>query len=352
MDIMVHILLLLLASLISESKQALVSSFLSQSFFNDSYTQIEPSHRTYCSTDDQCRFDQNEICDPLIHKCICSPYYEQNEAGICIECPDQAQRCHICCKGPHLICYIGICVKCHFDISTQKCISQDELFYVTISQIALVTAMFLGMLALLVLLYRTCIKFAYIFGRRARDSEVRTHNIGHMQRLGFTRTSITSIQRRVITRLKDRPPRYARAILENNTNNNGQIVNDQSCVVLGEPPPMYESSNAVDIESHRDLPPDYSIAVISSPYLEAVSRVAVHARFFNNISSNNNVSTINNSNTNTNSNSTDKSNKNNDANNSRTDNNLVEEDNKLDKTEIIPELNNNVGDVDVVGVNR
>lgn len=97
----------------------------------------------------------------------------------------------------------------------------------------------------------------YRFGRRERFDRTNTTN---MSRFGFSRASLSSIQRRVISRLKDRPPRYVR-----DTSAPTTTPSTIPRYIPGEPPPLYDGVN--DIEPHRDLPPEYSIAIISSPNL-------------------------------------------------------------------------------------
>lgn len=95
------------------------------------------------------------------------------------------------------------------------------------------------------------------FGRSERFDRTNTTN---MSRFGFSRASLSSIQRRVIARLKDRPPRYVR-----DTNAPTTTPSAIPRYIPGEPPPLYDG--VTDIEPHRDLPPEYSIAIVSSPNL-------------------------------------------------------------------------------------
>lgn len=113
-------------------------------------------YQSYCFNDTYCNDKNNEVCDLAKNRCICKQYYEPNGRGDCIECPSLLEPCDSCCNQPFFTCSRGICVQCHLDVETQECISKDTLFYITLSQVALSAAMVLGVLALVMLLYRSC----------------------------------------------------------------------------------------------------------------------------------------------------------------------------------------------------
>ena len=89
-------------------------------------------------------------------QCICEDFYEPDEHNGCIKCPGFLERCEFCCNHPSYTCSRGICVHCNFDEETQECIAKDTLFYITLSQVALSAAMVLGIIALVMLLYKSC----------------------------------------------------------------------------------------------------------------------------------------------------------------------------------------------------
>lgn len=96
------------------------------------------------------------------------------------------------------------------------------------------------------------------------------HRFGHSQRLGgrsrqgvavvgdHRRASITSTQRRVLTQLRDRPPRYERQ--ETTTANPNPV--SRNTHALGEPPPLYSEVTETQGETREvhaiEPPPAYS----------------------------------------------------------------------------------------------
>lgn len=85
----------------------------------------------------------------------------------------------------------------------------------------------MGLAALIMVMYRLCTKPRYL--RRQHLAEQEHRNLDRSY-AGYLRASLTSIQIRVLTRLRDRPPRY-----------DNRILAAQELV----PPPSYDSINVV-----------------------------------------------------------------------------------------------------------
>lgn len=87
----------------------------------------------------------------------------------------------------------------------------------------------MGLAALVMVMYRLCTKPRFL--RRQHLAEHLHRNLDTSY-TGYLRASLTSIQMRVLTRLRDRPPRY-----------DNRICSNQECV----PPPSYDSVNVVSL---------------------------------------------------------------------------------------------------------
>ncbi|KAL5283156.1 hypothetical protein ACFFRR_005837 [Megaselia abdita] len=119
------------------------------------------------------------------------------------------------------------------------CNGQKAIF-ITASQIALSIALLMGLAALLMVMYRLCTKPRYLRRQHLAEREYRQLDRSYAC---YLRASLTSIQIRVLTRLRDRPPRYDNRIL----------AAQQSC-----PPPSYDSIN---VNVHQ--PPPYTEIILS-----------------------------------------------------------------------------------------
>lgn len=142
-----------------------------------------------------------------------------------------------------------------------KCFrSQESLVYMTLSQIALATAMIFGLVALIILLYRILTHPMYMFGRTNESS------FSTSSRALFSRASLSSMQRTIFWRLRDRPPGYA------NTTPDPEVpASNTNLSQPGEPPPLYDGTDIGQLS--RDLPPAYAVAIISAPHLDQSSEV-------------------------------------------------------------------------------
>lgn len=199
--------------------------------------------------------------------CDCKPGFEHNlEDGRCHLCPSEGHPCLSCCLGES-ICYRGYCQRCFRD-QNGDCISQDSLFFLTAAQVALATAMVIGIAALATLLYKT-------FRARSRannsSNQRRLSSAGGdnlQNRSSLSRVSLTSIQIRVLRRLRDRPPKYETRHnyefhqREQQTQTSPTTPTAQPAapdsepitIRIGDPPPAYDE----DVTSMVDFPPPYS----------------------------------------------------------------------------------------------
>ncbi|XP_053685830.1 uncharacterized protein LOC128735364 [Sabethes cyaneus] len=186
--------------------------------------------------------------------CECRPDFDYNpDDGRCHVCPGDGQLCTSCCFGG-MVCHAGRCTHCWKD-QDGECITQDSLFFLTAAQVALATAMVIGVSALATLLYKT-------FRARARNANQQTLE-SDQNRPRASRLSLSSIQIRVLRRLRDRPPKYETRHnyefhqRERTGQTNQQRRHDTSPVSspTGDPPPTYDG----EVTSVLDLPPPYSV---------------------------------------------------------------------------------------------
>lgn len=190
--------------------------------------------------------------------CECKPEFEyREEDGRCHLCPTEGNYCTNCCFGG-TVCYGGRCQHCWKD-QNGECISQDSLFFLTAAQVALATAMVVGVAALATLLYKT-------FRSRARASNEQILE-NEINRSSLNRASLSSMQVRVLHRLRDRPPKYETRHnyefhqREQRSQQQPQRLNTTpvsrhtgSIHAAGDPPPAYDD----DVVSITDAPPPYS----------------------------------------------------------------------------------------------
>ncbi|XP_062563857.1 uncharacterized protein LOC134226836 isoform X2 [Armigeres subalbatus] len=142
--------------------------------------------------------------------------------------------------------------------------------------------MVIGVAALATLLYRTL---------RARSrNNLQPVRENTLSRVGSTRLSLTSIQIRVLRRLRDRPPKYEtrhnyefhqrehdEASVEPRTNTTPISQQTRADPILGAPPPSYDG----DVTSLVDFPPPYSAEPLHSN-----ARISIIFEQQNNSSSN------------------------------------------------------------------
>ncbi|XP_055852487.1 uncharacterized protein LOC129916514 [Episyrphus balteatus] len=183
-------------------------------------------------------------------ECSCSPnFYYDSFQGNCTSCPGFNQPCFFeaCCASDYLVCYKGFC-QCQNGINSISCsyIGPTNPFYFTASQIALSAALIMGMAALSMVVYRLCTKPRYLSARqRALASQMglnmENENLSYAN---YLRASLTSMQIRVLSRMRDRPPTYD---------------NRPTPAVPLEAPPPYEG-NSEGIA----LPPPYMEVLVNS----------------------------------------------------------------------------------------
>lgn len=142
-----------------------------------------------------------------------------------------------------------------------------NMFLLTAGEILLGTAIIMGLSALVTLLLRTCTR-----SRIQRNGRDIPDFLDAFER-NENRASLTSLQQTVISKLRDRPPRYEtrhnyeyRQREDVNTNSEHPATSIRNVSVLNpnasrsnEPPPPYEPVD--DANSVHELPPAYTISL-------------------------------------------------------------------------------------------
>uniref|UniRef100_A0A182NN24 Uncharacterized protein n=1 Tax=Anopheles dirus TaxID=7168 RepID=A0A182NN24_9DIPT len=203
---------------------------------------------------------ETQVCNGI--ECECKAHFEQYLVGPtlgsteCVPCPAEGQQCRACCISDALTCYRGVCQRCSVD-NNGNCISQESLFFLTAAQVALATAMVLGVISLSFLLYKT------LRNRLRRNNPVLE---SEFRQSVVSRVSLSSIQQRVVRRLRDRPPKYEtrhnyeyqqRQGTERQTSQQTtetENVRQPNVVPIGGPPPAYDG----DTLSLAENPPPYT----------------------------------------------------------------------------------------------
>ncbi|KAG4079885.1 hypothetical protein HA402_015016 [Bradysia odoriphaga] len=215
-----------------------------------------------CSDDDDCKGNK-QYCNFYINLCECQPFFEYSSDTInCSPCPLEGEQCMSCCSNSNLKCYHGVCTRCLDDY--YECDNTPSAF-MNASQIALIAALIMGAAALATLLYRICTKPTY-FGRSRRLHSGRNAEASESDFQRVARTSLSSIQIRVLSRLRDRPPKYEtqhnydmriQRQEEEIQRTNDSSVNISTISALSaeeHAPPSYDGSK----ESVHESPPPYS----------------------------------------------------------------------------------------------
>lgn len=200
--------------------------------------------------DAMCRND-TEICRDNSY-CECRPHFEDLGSQYCVPCPSEGLLCRGCCISDAFSCYRGVCQR-----------NQETLFFLTAAQVALATAMVLGVISLSFLLYKT------LRNRLRRNNQVLQ---SESRQSVVSRVSLSSIQQRVVRRLRDRPPKYeTRHNYEyqqrQTERQNSQQNPPTEPVPISGPPPAYEG----DTVSLAENPPPYTPEQTGEPS----TRVAV-----------------------------------------------------------------------------
>ncbi|XP_015604315.1 uncharacterized protein LOC107272071 isoform X2 [Cephus cinctus] len=141
----------------------------------------------------------------------------------CINC--SADKCTLCCNSPRIRC-----CECYMCDSTNCRVTDWEL--VTVTQLIMSSVLFLGIVITIILFFRVC-------QRDMQTEQSRSDLL--ISECGGDNVSINSIQRSILERLRDRPPRYNEIYgappLYNSASNRAAMT---------EAPPVYERSSADD----------------------------------------------------------------------------------------------------------
>ncbi|XP_026322093.1 uncharacterized protein LOC113231779 [Hyposmocoma kahamanoa] len=170
----------------------------------------------------------SECIDGLCH---CSSGYILNHfQNRCVRCPGKGEQCFgACCnyyENGTLSCWQGICQACHDKRGKFICRDNiDQIFYVSSTQIAMVTALVLGIIATLVLLYKLCAATSL----RPMGSSSNYEG----------RLSIGSLQLYIDERLRDAPPRYSIRTAPPNANATVTSATVRFIYDCNIPPPPY-----------------------------------------------------------------------------------------------------------------
>ncbi|GAB0093523.1 hypothetical protein DMENIID0001_086730 [Sergentomyia squamirostris] len=204
----------------------------------------------FCQDDSHCGI--REICNVQSEQCQCDgnsyPHEYKPDIFYCAQCPMEGEYCRNgCCFGNDVLCVRDICTQC-----TKKengghiCPNSGNLIFATASQIALSAALIIGIAALATLLFRMCSKRSLTDGRRSRGLLGEDNS-----RFSSERASLSSIQIRILQRLRDRPPRY-----ETRHNFNLRSQSHEPGIA----PPSYDNPSTTPT-TDTELPPPYTIAI-------------------------------------------------------------------------------------------
>lgn len=163
----------------------------------------------------------------------------------------------------------GLQLTFHFIIR-----SFEEMFLLTATEVILGTAIIMGLSALVTILLRICSR-----SRISRNSRNIQNPPDEFGRTGI-RISLTSLQQRVMSKLRDRPPRYeTRHNYEYQRRERGTripVLNPAAATMSNDiPPPSYEAGDVNSVRSTQrilyeslnlyfqlpELPPAYTIAI-------------------------------------------------------------------------------------------
>ncbi|KAL0882320.1 hypothetical protein ABMA27_000833 [Loxostege sticticalis] len=130
--------------------------------------------------------------------CYCaSGYYHNYFQTGCVKCPRPGEKCFGTCCNENLQCWHGICQPCYDSEGKWKCRDTvDQILLVSTTQVVMGTALVLGIIATLVLLFKLC-------------ATANLRPLGNGSNYDG-RLSIGSLQMYIEERLRDAPPRYTR----------------------------------------------------------------------------------------------------------------------------------------------
>lgn len=122
------------------------------------------------------------------------------------------------------------------------------MFLLTASEVVLGTAIIMGLSALITVLLRVCARPRYV-----RNS-LETSNVPEEFGRTGMRVSLTSLQQRVMSKLRDRPPRYETRhnyeYQRREISNRIAVLNPGAMFVPNVPPPTYELSDNSTVRIH------------------------------------------------------------------------------------------------------
>ncbi|KAJ9583959.1 hypothetical protein L9F63_021704 [Diploptera punctata] len=172
-----------------------------------------------CATNKEC--GENENCEA--GECKCLPGYEyKSKIKTCESCPGHGQFCHDCCYPPDTY-------QCYQDNKSHKtCNGHFNHSFIMAAQVALGAALGIAFIALIALFWKTCPR------RNSGSGSVRERE-----------SSLTSMQRYVLQRLRDRPPRY----------------DDNNQIQLEKPPAYEEVADIQTIQVADTSPPCYTDSI-------------------------------------------------------------------------------------------
>lgn len=171
-------------------------------------------------------------------KCSCD-----NDNDECLRrCYNDDQRFHMTmCLSE------GLQLTFHFIIR-----SFEEMFLLTATEVILGTAIIMGLSALVTILLRICSR-----SRISRNSRNIQNPPDEFGRTGI-RISLTSLQQRVMSKLRDRPPRYeTRHNYEYQRRERGTripVLNPAAATMSNDiPPPSYEAGDVNSVRSTQRI---------------------------------------------------------------------------------------------------
>jgi hypothetical protein len=132
------------------------------------------------------------------------------------------------------------------------------MFLLTASEVVLGTAIIMGLSALITVLLRVCSRPRY---PRSRQNVAATPD--EFGRVG-TRVSLSSLQQRVMSKLRDRPPRYETRHNYEYQRRDGStripVLNPAAAETASNiPPPAYEANDNNSVSMFQFPTPNYSL---------------------------------------------------------------------------------------------
>uniref|UniRef100_A0A182PQA2 EGF-like domain-containing protein n=1 Tax=Anopheles epiroticus TaxID=199890 RepID=A0A182PQA2_9DIPT len=208
--------------------------------------------------------------------CECRPHFENIGSFQCVPCPAEGQHCRGCCISDALTCYRGLCQRCSLD-SNGNCICIGNCYgaWCDFFKLSPVQNSSQSIEVSNVTAYHVydsdkilCLIHLPFKNNSSRILHIRRNNQvleSEFRQSVVSRVSLSSIQQRVIRRLRDRPPKYeTRHNYEYQQRQTERQTSQQSTstdnarprnpVPIGGPPPAYDG----DTVSLAENPPPYT----------------------------------------------------------------------------------------------